>query len=88
MSKVLRCCEEKGERERVEKYLADTIIGRTHLFLGKPNTPENMASFLSAVPLGRPATPADVANACCYLASDEADFITGVNLEVDGGRCV
>ncbi|KAG6013256.1 hypothetical protein E4U54_006917 [Claviceps lovelessii] len=34
------------------------------------------------------STPADVANACCYLASDEADFITGVNLEVDGGRCV
>ncbi|KAG5970139.1 hypothetical protein E4U55_001824 [Claviceps digitariae] len=62
--------------------------GMTHLFLGKPDTPENLASFVSAVPLGRASTPADVANACCYLASDEAGFITGVNLEVDGGRCV
>lgn len=37
---------------------------------------------MSTIPLGRPSTPADVANACCYLASDEAAFITGVNLEV------
>ncbi|KIV86074.1 hypothetical protein PV11_01711 [Exophiala sideris] len=62
--------------------------GMTHLFIGKPNTEENMKSFTAAVPMGRGTTPADVANACCYLASDEADFITGVNLEVDGGRCV
>ncbi|KZZ93337.1 oxidoreductase, short-chain dehydrogenase/reductase family [Moelleriella libera RCEF 2490] len=62
--------------------------GMTHLFLGKPDTEENRAAFISTVPLGRPSTPADVANACCYLASDEASFITGVNLEVDGGRCV
>ncbi|OJJ43984.1 hypothetical protein ASPZODRAFT_72242 [Penicilliopsis zonata CBS 506.65] len=62
--------------------------GMTHLFLGKPDTEENRAAFVSTVPLGRPSTPADIANACCYLASDEAAFITGVNLEVDGGRCV
>jgi hypothetical protein len=37
---------------------------------------------VSTVPLGRPSTPADVANACTFLASDEAEFITGVNLEV------
>ncbi|KAK6834338.1 3-oxoacyl- reductase [Apiospora arundinis] len=54
----------------------------------KPDTEENRKGFLSVVPLGRPSTPADVANACCYLASEEASFITGVNLEVDGGRCV
>lgn len=60
----------------------------THLFIGKANTPENRKAFESTVPLGRGSTPADVANACCYLASDEAAFITGVNLEVDGGRCV
>ncbi|OAA45064.1 oxidoreductase, short-chain dehydrogenase/reductase family [Metarhizium rileyi] len=60
----------------------------THLFLGKPDTEENRAGFVATVPLGRPSTPADVANACCYLASDEAGFITGVNMEVDGGRCV
>ncbi|KAI0197020.1 3-oxoacyl-reductase [Astrocystis sublimbata] len=62
--------------------------GMTHLFIGKENTPENRKAFESTVPLGRGSTPADVANACCYLASDEASFITGVNLEVDGGRCV
>ncbi|KAI0419878.1 3-oxoacyl-reductase [Xylaria grammica] len=62
--------------------------GMTHLFIGMPNTPENRKAFESTVPLGRGSTPADVANACCYLASEEAAFITGVNLEVDGGRCV
>jgi len=62
--------------------------GMTHLFLGKPDTEENRAGFVSTIPLGRASTPADIANACCYLASDEAEFITGVNLEVDGGRCV
>ncbi|CAG2008554.1 unnamed protein product [Fusarium graminearum] len=48
----------------------------------------NWAGFVSTIPIGRPSTPSDVANACCYLASDEAAFITGVDLEVDGGRCV
>jgi NAD(P)-dependent dehydrogenase (short-subunit alcohol dehydrogenase family) len=57
-------------------------IYRTHLFLGKPDTEENRKGFVSTIPLGRPSTPADIANACCYLASDEAEFITGVNLEV------
>jgi NAD(P)-dependent dehydrogenase (short-subunit alcohol dehydrogenase family) len=58
------------------------------LFLGKPDTPENRAAFISTIPLGRGSTPKDVANACCYLASDEAEFVTGINLEVDGGRTV
>ncbi|KAI5859933.1 3-oxoacyl-reductase [Durotheca rogersii] len=62
--------------------------GMTHLFIGKPNTAENRKAFESVVPLGRGSTPEDVANACCYLASEEAAFITGVNIEVDGGRCV
>lgn len=62
--------------------------GLSSSFLGKPDTEENRAGFVATVPLGRGSTAADVANACCYLASDEANFITGVNLEVDGGRCV
>ncbi|KAH8788227.1 3-oxoacyl-reductase [Diaporthe sp. PMI_573] len=62
--------------------------GLSASFLGKPDTEENRAGFVATVPLGRGSTAADVANACCYLASDEANFITGVNLEVDGGRCV
>ncbi|EXJ93504.1 3-oxoacyl-[acyl-carrier protein] reductase [Capronia coronata CBS 617.96] len=62
--------------------------GMTHLFLGKPDTEENRKAWVSTIPMGRGSTPKDVANACCYLASEEAEFITGVNLEVDGGRCV
>ncbi|TQS31485.1 hypothetical protein Golomagni_08231 [Golovinomyces magnicellulatus] len=67
------------------------VVGLTamiHLFLGKPDTPENRAAFVSTIPLGRPSEPSDIANACLYLASDEASFITGTALEVDGGRCV
>ncbi|KAL4723483.1 hypothetical protein ACLX1H_009118 [Fusarium chlamydosporum] len=55
--------------------------GMTHLFIGKPDTEENRAGFVSTIPIGRPSTPSDIANACCYLASDEAAFITGVDLE-------
>ncbi|GES63912.1 oxidoreductase, short-chain dehydrogenase/reductase family [Aspergillus terreus] len=55
--------------------------GLTHLFIGKPDTEENRAPFASTIPLGRGSTPLDVANACCYLASDEAEFITGVDLQ-------
>lgn len=67
------------------------VIGATGLleqFMGVPDTPENRAKFVSTIPLGRMSTPRDIANACLYLASDEADFVTGVVFEVDGGRCV
>ena len=57
-------------------------------FMGIEDTPENRKRFVSTIPMGRFSTPEDVANACLYLASDEARFITGVCLEVDGGRCV
>ena len=49
---------------------------------------EAKARFLATIPLGRFSTPLDVANACLYLASDEASFISGVCIEVDGARCV
>ncbi|PWJ13819.1 SDR family oxidoreductase [Jannaschia seohaensis] len=67
------------------------VIGATGLlesFMGVPDTPENRAKFIATVPLGRLSEPGDVASACLYLASDEAGFITGVVLEVDGGRTV
>jgi 3-oxoacyl-[acyl-carrier protein] reductase len=62
--------------------------GLIEQFMGMPNTPENRAKFVSNIPLGRLGTPADVAKAAVYLASDDADFITGVELPVDGGRAV
>lgn len=57
-------------------------------FMGVPDTPENRKRFTATIPLGRFSTPDDIANACLYLGSDEAAFITGACLEVDGGRCV
>lgn len=57
-------------------------------FAGGPLTQERKAKFLASIPLGRFSTALDVANAALYLASDEASFISGVCIEVDGARCV
>lgn len=62
--------------------------GLIESFMGLPDTPENRKKFVSNIPLGRLATPLDIAKACVYLASDDADFITGVEFPVDGGRSV
>ncbi len=66
------------------------VAGETPLlqsFMGE-DTPEIRAKFLSTIPLGRFSTPEDMGNAACFLCSDEASMITGVALEVDGGRCI
>ena len=57
-------------------------------FAGGALTDEAKKRFLSTIPLGRFSTPLDIANACLYLASDEASMVSGVCLEVDGARCV
>jgi 3-oxoacyl-[acyl-carrier protein] reductase len=67
------------------------VMGETALlesFMGVSDTPENRAKFVGTIPLGRLARPADVAGACVYLASDDAEFLTGVILTVDGGRTI
>ena len=66
-------------------------MGETALletFMGLSDTPENRARFIAGIPLGRLSRTQDVAAAALFLASDEAEFITGVELPVDGGRCV
>jgi len=66
------------------------VAGETPLlasFLGE-DTPEMRAKFLSTIPLGRFSTPEDMGNAACFLCSDEAGMVTGVCMEVDGGRCI
>jgi 3-oxoacyl-[acyl-carrier protein] reductase len=66
------------------------VIGETGMtgdFMGE-DTPERRRQFVAGIPLGRMSRPDDIANAALWLASDEAEFITGVALEVDGGRCV
>jgi 3-oxoacyl-[acyl-carrier protein] reductase len=66
------------------------VAGETPLlstFMGE-DTPEIRAKFLASIPIGRFSTPEDIANAALYLCSDEASMVTGVALEVDGGRCI
>jgi 3-oxoacyl-[acyl-carrier protein] reductase len=66
------------------------VAGETPLlksFMGE-DTPAMRAKFLATIPLGRFSTPADMGNAACFLCSDEASMITGVALEVDGGRVI
>ena len=66
------------------------VAGETGMlatFMGD-DTPEIREKFKAVIPLGRFSTPLDIANAALWLASDEAGFITGVALEVDGGRCI
>ena len=65
------------------------VIGATgmlELFMGQPDGPEIRQRFLASIPLGRMSTPADIANACLWLAEDASNFITGILLPVDGGR--
>ncbi|MBM7066156.1 SDR family oxidoreductase [Actibacterium sp. 188UL27-1] len=57
-------------------------------FLGGPDTPEARERFVSTIPLGRMCEPTDMASAAVFLASDEANFLTGVILEIDGGRTI
>jgi len=66
------------------------VAGETPLlkmFMGE-DTPKMRAKFLSTIPLGRFSTPEDMGNAACFLCSDEASMLTGVCMEVDGGRCI
>jgi 3-oxoacyl-[acyl-carrier protein] reductase len=66
------------------------VAGETPLlktFMGE-DTPEMRAKFLATIPLGRFSTPEDMGNAACFLCSDEASMVTGIAMEVDGGRCI
>jgi len=76
--------------DNIRVVAVNPVLGETALtadFMGG-DTPELRAKFIATIPLGRMSRPRDVANAALYLASDEADFITGACLDVDGGRSV
>ena len=67
------------------------VIGETGLleeFMGLPDTPENRSKFIAGIPLGRMSKASDIANAALFLADPASEFITGVAIEVDGGRCI
>ena len=77
-----------GEKIRVNAI--NPVAGETgmlHLFMGE-DTPEKRAQFIYSIPLGRLSLPEDMANAALFLCSDEAEMITGLCMEVDGGRCI
>ena len=66
------------------------VAGDTPLlatFMGE-DTPEMRAKFLASIPIGRFSTPADMGAAAAFLCSDDAAMVTGVAMEVDGGRCI
>jgi 3-oxoacyl-[acyl-carrier protein] reductase len=76
--------------DRVRVNALAPVAGETPLlatFMGE-DTPEKRAAFRASIPWGRLSTPQDIASAALFLCSDEADMITGVVLEVDGGRCI
>lgn len=76
--------------KKIRVCIINPVAGDTPLlkdFMGS-DTPEMRAKFIATVPLGRLAQPSDIANTALWLASDEAEFITGTCLEVDGGRCI
>jgi 3-oxoacyl-[acyl-carrier protein] reductase len=76
--------------DRIRVNVINPVAGETGLlseFMGG-DTPELRAKFIATIPLGRLSLPSDVATAAVFFASDEAAFITGACLEVDGGRCI
>jgi 3-oxoacyl-[acyl-carrier protein] reductase len=64
------------------------VTGMLRDFMGVEDTPENRSRFLSTIPMGRLAIPDDIAGAAVFLASDDARFVTGIELPVDGGRSI
>jgi 3-oxoacyl-[acyl-carrier protein] reductase len=87
---ITQAMAQEYARDNIRVNAVCPVIGTTGLleaFMGVPDTPENRARFLATIPLGRMSTPADIANACVWLAEDASSFITGVLLPVDGGRC-
>lgn len=77
--------------DRIRVTAINPVMGQTGLFtdfLPGDNDEATRARIIATIPLGRFSTPLDIAKACAFLASADAEFITGVALEVDGGRCI
>jgi 3-oxoacyl-[acyl-carrier protein] reductase len=77
--------------KKIRVNAINPVIGETGMletFMGRPDTPDNRQKFVATIPLGRMSRPSDIANAALFLADPASEFITGVAIEVDGGRCV
>jgi 3-oxoacyl-[acyl-carrier protein] reductase len=87
---LTQCMATELAPDRIRVNAVCPVMGATGLleeFMGAADTPENRTRFVATIPLGRLSTPDDIANACLWLAEDSSNFITGVLLPVDGGRC-
>lgn len=76
--------------DNIRVNIINPVAGETAMlaeFMGE-DTPQKRAQFVATIPLGRLSLPSDIATAAVFFASDEAAFITGACLEVDGGRCI
>lgn len=76
--------------DKIRVVAINPVVSATGMlaqFLGQ-DTPEIRAKFVATIPMGRMSTPRDIANTALFLCSDEAEFLTGVCVEVDGGRCI
>ena len=85
-SLAVELAPDKIRANAINPALAETPLLTT--FMGAADTPENRARFLASIPLGRLCQPSDVAHAAVFLADPASGFITGVCLDVDGGRCI
>jgi 3-oxoacyl-[acyl-carrier protein] reductase len=77
--------------KKIRVCAINPVIGETGMleqFMGLPDTPENRAKFVATIPLGRMSKPSDVANVALFLADPASEFLTGIAIEVDGGRCI
>ena len=77
-------------KDNIRVNVINPVAGETAMlkdFMGE-DTPERRAQFVASIPLGRLSQPSDIATAAVFFASEEASFITGACLEVDGGRCI
>jgi 3-oxoacyl-[acyl-carrier protein] reductase len=85
-SMAVELAPEKIRVNSINPAIADTPLLTT--FMGCPDTPANRAKFVASIPLGRLCQASDVANAALFFAEPASEFITGVSMEVDGGRCI
>ncbi len=77
--------------DKIRVNAINPVMGETAMleqFMGQSDTPENRAKFVATIPIGRISKPSDIANAAVFLVEGSAQMVTGVALEVDGGRCI
>lgn len=85
-SMAVELAPDKIRVNAINPAIADTPLLTT--FMGGADTPELRAKFVASIPLGRLGQSADVANAALFFADPASSFVTGVCMEVDGGRCI